>query len=294
MVLRAASPGLTIAGLHQQAATVADPLPGLMMAANRVAADVAPGCHGRRRIGQGEAFWQFRPWDNGDSIRQIDWRQSARSDHVFIRQQEWEAAQTLYIWAGRDAAMMQDKRFDRAAILALAVGMLLSRGREKIAIMAHEARPATGTIALQQLGRWLLRPVNPYQDMPPLLPLPHHGRALFLSDGWQPLDQWAEIIAWYHRRRITGHIVQLVLPDEINLGWQGSVRFTGLFGEAPETVPHVDAARAPWQERVRDHQAGLRHICQRAGWFFTRHRLDHAPATCLLQLYHQLTRPEVI
>jgi len=33
-----------------------------------------------------------------DSANQIDWRRSARGDQVYIRENEWEAANTVYFW----------------------------------------------------------------------------------------------------------------------------------------------------------------------------------------------------
>ena len=69
-----------------------------MVAAERVAATVAQGVHGRRRVGQGESFWQFRPFLPGDALTRIDWRQSAKSDRDFVRETEWEAAQTVCLW----------------------------------------------------------------------------------------------------------------------------------------------------------------------------------------------------
>ena len=54
-------------------------LPPLLVAAERVASTVAQGVHGRRRVGQGDSFWQFRPYVSGDPVNRIDWRQSARS-----------------------------------------------------------------------------------------------------------------------------------------------------------------------------------------------------------------------
>jgi len=55
---------------------LAGTLPALMVAADRVAATVIQGVHGRRRVGQGDAFWQYRPYREGDSASQIDWRKS--------------------------------------------------------------------------------------------------------------------------------------------------------------------------------------------------------------------------
>ena len=73
-------------------------LPPLLVAAERVAATVAQGVHGRRRVGQGDSFWQFRPFLPGDATNRIDWRQSARSERIFVRETEWEAAQTVALW----------------------------------------------------------------------------------------------------------------------------------------------------------------------------------------------------
>src|SRR6267142_1352397 len=63
---------------------LAGTLPALMVAADRVAATVIQGVHGRRRVGQGDAFWQYRPYRDGDGAKQIDWRQSARSRHQHL------------------------------------------------------------------------------------------------------------------------------------------------------------------------------------------------------------------
>ncbi|MFC7551412.1 DUF58 domain-containing protein [Pseudoroseomonas wenyumeiae] len=76
-------------------------LPPLVVAAERVAATVMQGVHGRRRAGQGDAFWQFRPYTPGDALNRLDWRQSAKSDRLFVRETEWEAAQSVALW--RDA-----------------------------------------------------------------------------------------------------------------------------------------------------------------------------------------------
>ena len=81
-----------------------------MVQARRVAATVAQGVHGRRRVGQGDSFWQFRPYVSGDPLNRIDWRQSARSGREppegwLVRQTEWDAAQTVYLWRDGSESM---------------------------------------------------------------------------------------------------------------------------------------------------------------------------------------------
>ena len=71
---------------------LADRVPELALEAQRIASTVAHGVHGRKRSGPGENFWQFRQLQIGDPTHLIDWRRSASSDHLFIREREWETA----------------------------------------------------------------------------------------------------------------------------------------------------------------------------------------------------------
>src|SRR5437762_13594337 len=74
---------------------LAGTLPALMVAADRVAATVIQGVHGRRRVGQCAAFWQYRTYRDGDSASQADWRQSPRSRPLFLREIDWAAAASV-------------------------------------------------------------------------------------------------------------------------------------------------------------------------------------------------------
>ena len=80
-------------------------MPRLILEARRVAATVIHGLHGRRRAGTGENFWQFRRFMSGEPARSIDWRRSARDDHLYVREREWEAAHTVWLWADRSPSM---------------------------------------------------------------------------------------------------------------------------------------------------------------------------------------------
>ncbi len=144
--------------LRQRAEQLAATLPPLLVAAERVASTVAQGVHGRRRVGQGETFWQFREYHFGDQPQSIDWRQSAKSDRVYVRQMEWEAAQSVWVWRDTSASMdwcssdrYPDKR-GRADLLALALAALLLRGGEHVTLLGSGLRPLHGRAALARLA----------------------------------------------------------------------------------------------------------------------------------------------
>ncbi|TNE39129.1 MAG: DUF58 domain-containing protein, partial [Alphaproteobacteria bacterium] len=122
------------------AEALADSLPALVLAAEHLAGNLDVGLHGRRRAGMGEDFWQFKPYGQDDPASQIDWRQSAKRDQLFIRQKELESAETVWIWPDLSATMDyasapdDETKGERAAILGLAVALLLSKGGEKFGL----------------------------------------------------------------------------------------------------------------------------------------------------------------
>ncbi|HET9537383.1 MAG TPA: DUF58 domain-containing protein, partial [Mesorhizobium sp.] len=114
-------------------------VPDLLVEARRVVNTVIAGWHGRRKRGIGENFWQFRPYVEGETMARIDWRRSARDDHIYVRDREWEAAHTVWLWADPSQSMLYKSRGatvskeSRALVLILALAELLSRSGERIA-----------------------------------------------------------------------------------------------------------------------------------------------------------------
>src|SRR3984957_14153320 len=98
-----------------EATTLSARLPSLVVAARQVAQSVMHGVHGRRRAGPGETFWQFRPFLSGEPSGAIDWRRSAREDRAYVREREWEAAHTVWIWIDRSPSMAFVSQLARAS-----------------------------------------------------------------------------------------------------------------------------------------------------------------------------------
>src|SRR5437762_7186002 len=115
-------------------------MPRLILEARRVAATIIHGLHGRRRAGSGENFWQFRRFMSGEPAARVDWRRSARDDNLYVREREWEAAHTVWIWPDRSPSMVfasplvSDTKLDRALVMGFALGHLLVEGGERIGI----------------------------------------------------------------------------------------------------------------------------------------------------------------
>src|SRR5580692_12869454 len=144
MVTDAARPSELDYAAVQRAAgegrTLAAAMPRLILDARRVAATVLHGVHGRRRVGPGENFWQYRRFVSGEPASRVDWRRSARDDHLYVREREWEAAHTVWIWPDRSPSMAfrsplaEVTKLDRALVMALALAGILVQGGERVGV----------------------------------------------------------------------------------------------------------------------------------------------------------------
>jgi uncharacterized protein (DUF58 family) len=271
-----------------------------MVAAERVAATVAQGVHGRRRVGTGDSFWQFRPFVTGDPVPRIDWRQSAKSGRPephgwFIRETEWEAAQTVCLWHDASASMRwrsplaETEKRERAALLLLSLAALLLRGGERVVQMAEGARPLAGHAGLDRLAEALTGATDNDAGLPPNLPLPRHARVVLFGDFLSPLAEIQAVIARLTGIPVSGYLLQVLDPAEMLLPYTGRIRFRGLEREGETLVPRVEGVRDAYVQRLAAQQDGLRALCAAAGFGFGIHRTDHPPEAALLALYMALT-----
>jgi len=277
--------------LHHQAEEAAEMLPDLLVAAERVAATVSQGVHGRRRVGQGETFWQFRRYEYGDPAQQIDWRQSAKSDPVYVREMEWEAAQSVWLWS--DASPSMDYASDpalppkgwRAKVLAVALTSLLVRAGERVALMGRGMTPASGRATLLRVVDALERRPGGARSLPEAEFVPSHGRVVLFGDFLAPLTKTREALARLSGHGVQGHLVQVLDPAEETLPFAGRVEFEGPEDEGHLLIGRVEGIRQAYREELQHHQAGLDAVARSFGWSVTRHMTHRPPETALMTLY---------
>jgi uncharacterized protein (DUF58 family) len=278
--------------LREEAETLSQRLPALLVEADRVAATVAQGVHGRRRTGIGETFWQFRAYQPGDDASDIDWRQSARSRHLFIREQEWEAAESVWLWCDLSPSMgyrserrLATKR-DRALVLTLALADLLVRGGERVALLGSGERPRGGRHGVNALARCLA--ASDAVPLPPESALPRFARLVLISDFLQPLPALEQRLNRYRGIGTRGCLLQISDPAEELLPWEGRVLFEGLEQEGQQLIGNVGSVRERYQARFAAHRATLARTSVRTGWHFAIHRTDSPPQSGLLTLFGML------
>ena len=288
--------------LREEAEQAAAALPPLLVAAERVAATVAQGVHGRRRVGQGETFWQFRQYQPGDSVHRIDWRESAKSQRLYIRETEWEAAQSIWLWRDGSASMDYSSaayvaggewptKRDRAELLLVALASLLVRGGERLTLLGSGVAPMTGRVAVGRLVQLLEHPVGSGAPLglPLFEPLPRAGQLVLIGDFLAPLDRINALVGQFAGAGLKGHLLQIADPAEEDLPFAGRVRFAGVEESDEVVIGRVETIRQDYGVRFRRHRDGLAAIARAAGWTVGYHRSDHPPQLALLALYAALS-----
>jgi len=88
-------------------AEVRSRLRGLHLRARRTAGQQGVGLHASRSRGAGLEFAQYRAYEPGDELRQIDWKLYGRSDRFFVREAERESPLTLWLMLDASASAGQ-------------------------------------------------------------------------------------------------------------------------------------------------------------------------------------------
>lgn len=297
-------------GLTNDALTLSARLPELLVDARRVSQTVAHGIHGRRRAGSGETFWQFRNYEQTDAATMIDWRRSASSDKYFVREREWEAAHTLWLWPDTSASMnyvshlSRVTKRDRAVVLALALADLLSRGGERIGLLGRpparmtrraaerfaqdlasshveRGQGAQGTDSEKQAG-------DP-DSLPPQATVSSFSECILISDFLEPVDATRARVQLLAGQRLRGHIVQVLDPAEETLPFEGRVEFLALEGGDRLVADNVQGLRTAYQKRIAERRDALADLARSLEWSFLVHHTDRPAEEPLLALFARLS-----
>jgi len=280
--------------LRREAEGLASGYPALLAEAERVAAIVSQGVHGRRRPGQGETFWQYRNYHSSDSAHHIDWRRSARGDQVYVRENEWEAANSIYFWRDGSAGMdwsSSDKlpaKKDRASVLCMALASLMMRAGERCAVINESDRPRAGRLGLERLT---LRLANSNGHVDHLEgDIPAHARLIIASDFLESPDIWRKRLARLAGRPAKGVLVHIIDPAEKDFPFRGrlKMRVPGLSHLEPLLVGRAEKARDDYKTKFTAHCEALARTARRLNWPLITHETHNSPNIAMTSLYQAL------
>ena len=268
-------------------------IPRLILEARRVASTVIHGLHGRRRAGSGENFWQYRHFVSGEPAQNIDWRRSARDDHLYVREREWEASHTIWLWADRSPSMdfnsslTEWSKLDRALVVSFALAEVLVQGGERVGI-PELMRPTANRNVIESMAQRIIHDMRDAPSLPPNFAPAPFSEVVLLSDLWSPIAEFRKIIGQLAANGARGHVVQVVDPAEETFPYSGRIEFVESEGLGSVTAGRAETWRDDYQKLLADHRAALRAETEQFGWTFTVHRTDRGPTELLFALHARM------
>ncbi len=283
------------AHLRNQAERAASRFPALMAEAERIASSVVHGAHGRRRPGVGETFWEYRRHRPEDGARAVDWRRSARGDHLFVREAEWETANAAHLWRDGGANLQTGSRnlptkSARASVCLMAVACLLVRGGERVAVLGETGRAGAGQSALEATAQALAHGPGALSAVE-TPDLPRYTRVVLASDFLDPIETWAVRLAGLEAQGAHCTLLRVIDPIEEDFPFTGRTRFDAASGSDQVMFGRAEEARTTYRKLWDDHGAQLTALTRRMGWHLIAHRTDRPAATAVLALYKALSEP---
>jgi uncharacterized protein (DUF58 family) len=272
---------------------LADAMPRLILEARRVASTVIHGLHGRRRAGPGENFWQYRRFVSGEPAQNVDWRRSARDDHLYVREREWEASHTVWIWPDRSpsmtfaSALAADSKLERALVIAFALAEVLVQGGERVGVPGL-MRPTASRSVIEKMAESILHDPTERASLPPSFAPSPLSEVVMLSDLWSPIADVRSTIAQLSATGAHGHVVQIVDPAEESFPYSGRVEFIEPEGAGSVTAGRAETWRNDYQNIVARHRAAVRAETDLRGWSFAIHRTDRPASELLLVLHSRM------
>ncbi len=285
---------LAIRRADGESRSLAASLPRLVLEARRIAANVIHGLHGRRRAGAGESFWQYRRFVSGEPSQSVDWRRSARDDHLYVREQEWEAAHTVWLWPDRSPSMAfasrgaRDSKLERTLIVTFALAELLVAGGERVGIPGLMS-PTASRGVIDKMAQAILHDEAERPSLPPSFVPSALAEIVVLSDFWSPVAEIRTTLAGLSGSGAHGTLVQIVDPAEESFPYSGRIEFV-----EPERGDVIIAGRAEgwaadYVARVALHRDQIRAETNQLDWLFAIHNTSRSAAELLLYLHSGMT-----
>ncbi len=221
-----------------------------------------PGQQRQQQRGSGEEFWQYRRYGSGDSARAIDWRRSASTTHVLVREQQAEQSIPVQIILDPAPTMAFSGRSYAMAVCSMTLALLMTRNNTSFLLNeAHPWRPQAQSLVAYYAAAC---------DLPAAAPRAR-TRILYVTDGLRDITSYQPALK--SRQPI---LVQLATPEEADFPYTGTMTLGDPQGTISFATRDAAAIRSAYLHCYQAQCAALRAHCQATGWQYLFARTDQS------------------
>jgi uncharacterized protein (DUF58 family) len=254
------------------------------LVAKTVAEGLLHGSHDSVQRGTGLEFSQYRAYEPGDALGNIDWKLFARSDRYFVREAERESNINIWLVLDASASMLQRSsesssqtkskpnkgwhKFDYAKHLLATIAYIAHKQSDAVGLLGlsseslHFSPALTGKqhwqkllLQLSQMSTGSVFP-SPQILQRHLSRMQSNSLIFVLSDFYQKDHEISDFMQSVVSKRTEVIAVQLESDDELNFPYKGQIRFEDreskqqVLVSAEEVKSDYLVARQTWQETM--------------------------------------------
>lgn len=216
---------------------------GLELVAKIIGEGFMSGSNKSMSIGAGQEFSQYRSYESGDDLRQLDWKMYARSERYYIKQAEIETNITVKFMLDASHSMSYEEsgmsKFQYAKILIAALGYLARKQGDSIgfySVSNNQIKTVEPRFEQQQFLRFLnelisVKSESTWKKSNGLEHLyDHHGKEMiiFFTDLYDDEKDLHDFISHLKTPRNEVILFHLTGQKETDLSFKGSYTFEDL------------------------------------------------------------------
>lgn len=247
------------------------------LVAKTVAQGLLHGLHGSVQRGTGLEFSQYRAYEPGDALGNIDWKLFARSDRYFVREAERESNVNIWLVIDASASMLQDSsesnqgwhKFDYAKHLLATIAYIAHKQSDAIGLLGLSSESLHFLPALSGKQHWQkllvqLSQMSTGSVFPSPQVLQHqlshmqsNSLIFVLSDFYQKNNEIVDFMQNLIGKRTEVIAMQLESNDELTFPYKGQIRFEDreskqqILVSADEAKMDYFTARQAWQDSLK-------------------------------------------
>lgn len=237
---------------------------GLELVARVIVEGFMSGSNKSQTIGIGQEFSQYKNYQAGDDLRQLDWKMFARSERYFVKQSEVETNITIKFMLDISQSMAYTEqgmsKLEYARIMTAALAYLARKQSDTFGLYAVNdqgivmvqprfeqqqfVRFLNALIQVKAAGAW-----KPIDELEPLFD--HHGKEIvvFITDMYDQQHDLRQFISRLKTPRNEVIVFHLMGREERDLGLSGSFTFEEL-ETGRRTKVNTDIQRTTYVEKV--------------------------------------------
>jgi uncharacterized protein (DUF58 family) len=257
--------------LISEAFELADYLSSIKKARTANAAMQDYGIYNAPYAGMGDEFWEFRQAQLGDSLHSIDWRQSAKTHNLYVRQQQKLRTKHVVFWLDMSASMLGDVGHYKMYLLLLITTsfgiFLLKQGYSISVLQNNEHKPRK--FAGEHWGKSFFSHLLTLFYQPTSLQInkiPDGAFLICMSDFMFNHNELNTVLEGYKALLIRGICLQVLSDIEMRLPFDGNYIFDDAENRSLLTLHNVEEHRQNYLELLKEHNEKIYTICKNNFW----------------------------